>query len=84
VPRTGHVNYTTMEEIPTGEEVPVGMFFLIEHPVINLFDSGPSDDFMSSTCAKKTNLSLVALGWLAIIDGSFQTSPRLRSQLLNY
>jgi hypothetical protein len=52
-PRTGRANYTTMEEIPTGEEVLASTFFLNEHPVIILFDSGASHDFISSTCAKK-------------------------------
>jgi predicted aspartyl protease len=51
-----------VEEIPTGEEVLAGMFFLNEHPVIILFDSRASHDFMSSTCAKKAKLSLVASG----------------------
>jgi predicted aspartyl protease len=51
-----------VEEIPIGEEVLAGMFFLNEHPVIILFDSGASHDFMSSTCAKKAKLSLVASG----------------------
>jgi hypothetical protein len=37
-PRTGHANYTTVEEIPTGEEVLAGTFFLNEHPVINIMD----------------------------------------------
>jgi hypothetical protein len=59
---TGRVNYTTMEETPTGEEVLAGTFFLNEHPVIILFDSGASHDFMSSDCAKKAKLSLVASG----------------------
>jgi hypothetical protein len=49
-----------MEEIPTGEEVLAGTFFLNEHPVIILFDSGASHDFISSTCAKKAMLSMVA------------------------
>jgi hypothetical protein len=40
----------------------VGAFFLNEHPIIILFDSGASRDFMSSTCAKKAKLSLVASG----------------------
>jgi hypothetical protein len=62
VPQTGRANYTTVEEIPTGEEVLAGMFFLNEHPVIILFYSGASHDFMSSTCAKKAKLSLVASG----------------------
>jgi hypothetical protein len=49
-----------MDEIPTGEEVLVGTFFLNECLIIILFDSGASHDFMSSTCAKKAKLSLVA------------------------
>jgi hypothetical protein len=61
-PRTGHANYTTVEEIPMGEEVLAGIFFLNECPIIILFDSGASHDFMSFTCAKKAMLSLVASG----------------------
>jgi hypothetical protein len=59
-PQTGHANYTTMEEIPTGEKVLAGTFLLNECPIIILFDSGASHDFMSFTCAKKAKLSLVA------------------------
>jgi hypothetical protein len=62
VPWTGRVNYTTVEEIPMGEEVLAGTFFLNEHPVMILFDSGASYNFMSSTYAKKAKLSLVASG----------------------
>jgi hypothetical protein len=36
VPRTGYANYTTVEEIPMGEEVLAGTFFLNEQPVIIL------------------------------------------------
>jgi hypothetical protein len=61
-PWTGHANYITVEEIPMGEEVLAGTFFLNEHPIIILFDSGVSYDFMSSTCAKKAKLSPVASG----------------------
>jgi hypothetical protein len=61
-PRTSHTNYTTMEEISTGEEVLAGTFFLNERPIIILFDLGASHDFISFTCAKKANLSLVASG----------------------
>jgi hypothetical protein len=49
-----------VEEIPTGEEVLAGTFSLNEHPIIILFDSGVSHDFISSTCAKKAMLSMVA------------------------
>jgi hypothetical protein len=51
-----------MDEIPVGEEVLAGTFFLNEHPIILLFDSRASHDFMSYTCAKKAKLSLVASG----------------------
>jgi hypothetical protein len=61
-PWTGCANYTTVDEIPTGEEVLAGMFFFNEHPIIILFDSGASHDFMSSLYAKKANLSLMASG----------------------
>jgi predicted aspartyl protease len=43
-----------------GKEVLAGTFSLNEYPVIILFDSGASHDFISSTCAKKAMLSLVA------------------------
>jgi hypothetical protein len=49
-----------VEEISMGEEVLAGTFFLNERPIIILFDSGASYDFMSSTCAKKARLTLVA------------------------
>jgi hypothetical protein len=61
-PWTGHANCTTMQEIPMGEEVLVGTFFLNECSIIILFHSGASYDFMSFTCAKKAKLSLVASG----------------------
>jgi hypothetical protein len=49
-----------MEEIPMGEEVLVGTFFLNERPIIILFDYGVSRDFMSATSVKKVKISLVA------------------------
>jgi hypothetical protein len=48
-----------MDEIPTREEVLAGMFFLNEHPIIILFDSGASHNFISSACTKKAMLSMV-------------------------
>jgi hypothetical protein len=57
-----------MEEIPTGEEVLAGTFFLNEHPIIILFDFGASHDFISSTCAKKAMLSVVTVEALYVIS----------------
>jgi hypothetical protein len=67
-PRVDCANYTTVEEIPTGEEVLVGTFFLNEHPVIILFDSGASHDFISPTCAKKVILFAVTVEALYMIS----------------
>jgi hypothetical protein len=49
-----------VEEILMGEEVLAGTFFLSGCPIVILFDSGASRDFISSTCAKKVMLSVVA------------------------
>jgi hypothetical protein len=51
-----------MEEIPTGEEVLAGTFFLNEYTIILLFDSSASQDFISSACAERARLALVASG----------------------
>jgi predicted aspartyl protease len=57
-----------MEEIPMGEEVLAGTFFLNEHPIIILFDFGASHDFISSTYAKKAMLSIVTAEALYVIS----------------
>jgi hypothetical protein len=56
VAKTGRVNYTTMEDIPEGEQVLVGMFSLNGHPATVLFDSGASHDFISKACTQKHQL----------------------------
>jgi predicted aspartyl protease len=57
-----------VDGIPMGEEVLAGTFFLNEHPIIILFDSGGSHDFMSSICAKKARLTLMASGASYVIN----------------
>jgi hypothetical protein len=59
-PRTGHTNYTTVNDIPMVEEVLAGTFFLSKCRIEILFDSGALHDFISSTCAMKLMLSMVA------------------------
>jgi hypothetical protein len=56
-PKIGCANYTMVEKIPAGEEVLDGTYYLREHPIVILFDSGASNDFLSVACAQKTNLS---------------------------
>jgi hypothetical protein len=50
IAKTSHVNYTSMEDIPEGEQVLVGTFSLNGHPFIILFDFGATHDFVSKTC----------------------------------
>jgi hypothetical protein len=58
--RFGCANFTTVEEIPPGEEVLAGTFYLFECPVTILFNSGASHDFMSLAYAEKSKLTLWA------------------------
>jgi hypothetical protein len=58
-PRSSRVSHTTIKDVPEGEEVLVGTFLLFGHPIIIMFDSGASHDFMSSMCAKKTKFALI-------------------------
>jgi hypothetical protein len=58
MPRSGHVNHTTLEDIPEGEEVLMSNFLLLGRHVIILFESGASHDFMCLACAKREKLSL--------------------------
>jgi hypothetical protein len=59
-PRVGRANFTTDEEIPPSEEVLTGTFFLFEHPIVILFDSGASHDIISLAYAQKAKLTLWA------------------------
>jgi hypothetical protein len=66
--RVGHANFTTVEDIPPGEEVLDGMFFLYEHPFVILFDSGASHNFMSLACAQRAKLTLCVTQVLYLIN----------------
>jgi predicted aspartyl protease len=57
-----------VDEIPTGEEVLASTFLLNEHPIIILFDSGASHDFVSYTCAERAKLTLVTSGASYVIS----------------
>jgi hypothetical protein len=56
VAKSGCVNYTTMEDIPEGEQVLMGTFSLNGHPAIILFASRASHDFISKACTQKHQL----------------------------
>jgi hypothetical protein len=56
--RVGHASFTTLEVISLGAEVLAGTFFLYKHPIIILFNSVPSHDFLSLACARKAGHTL--------------------------
>jgi hypothetical protein len=56
--QTGRVNYTTMEDIPEGEQVLMGTFSLNGYPAIVLFDSGATHDFITKACTQRCQLSI--------------------------
>jgi hypothetical protein len=58
IAKIGHVNYTTMEDIPKGEQVLAGTFSLSGYPAVVLFDSGATHDFITKACTQRCQLSI--------------------------
>ena len=57
----GHVHYTTLEGIPEGAPVMLGMFSVNEYHVTVLFDSGASHAFISKECANRLGLKIESM-----------------------
>ena len=53
--------YTTLEEIPSGEVVTAGTFFVNQHLIVVLFDSGASHSFMSQTFTSKHDQRVITI-----------------------
>jgi hypothetical protein len=77
VEKTGRVNYTTLEEVAEGEQVLAGMFSLNGHPIVVLFDSGVTHNFISMACTKSRQLTITHLSTSYMI--STQEGRRLPS-----
>jgi hypothetical protein len=50
-----------MEDIPEGEQVIAGTFYLNGHPILILFDSAATHDFISKTCAQKYQMTIESI-----------------------
>jgi hypothetical protein len=61
VAKTGRVNYTTLENVPEGEQVLTGMFSLNGHPIVVLFYSSATHNFISMACTKSRRLTITHL-----------------------
>jgi hypothetical protein len=59
IAKTCRVNYTAMEDILEGKQVLTGTFSLNGHPIIILFDSGATHDFISRACTQKHQLNIL-------------------------
>jgi predicted aspartyl protease len=58
IAKTGHINYTTLEDVPEGEQVLASMFSLHKRPIVILFDYGATHDFISRACTQKHQLDI--------------------------
>jgi hypothetical protein len=54
--KADRMNYTTMEDIPEGEQVIIDMFSLNGYPIVILYNSGATHEFISKTCTQKYQL----------------------------
>jgi hypothetical protein len=86
ITKTGRVNYTTMEDIPEGEQVLMGTFSLNGYPVIILFDSGATHDFISKACIQKSQLAIQHMSTPYLIKtpgGKINTNHTVKNAPLN-
>jgi hypothetical protein len=58
IAKTGRINYTTMEDIPEGEQVLMDTFSLNGYPAVVPFDSDATHDFISKACTQRCQLSI--------------------------
>jgi hypothetical protein len=68
VVKTGRVNYTTLEDVPKGRQVLAGMLSLNGHPIVFLFDSSATHNFISMACTKSRRLTITHLSTPYIIS----------------
>jgi hypothetical protein len=86
VAKTGCINYTTMEDIPEGEQVLTSMFSLNGCPVVVLFDSGATHDIISKVCIQKSQLIIqhISTPYLnKTLGGKINTNQLVKNAPLN-
>jgi hypothetical protein len=61
VVKTGRVYYTTLKDVPEGEQVLAGMFSLNGHLIVVLFYSDATHNFINKACTKSHRLTITHL-----------------------
>jgi hypothetical protein len=56
--RQGRINFTTLAELPDRAPVMSGTFSIHHKPVVTLFDSGATHNFISNNCGTRIGLDL--------------------------
>jgi hypothetical protein len=56
--KTGRIFYTQAGAIPEGEPIMMGMFPVVNHPTVMLFDSGASHTFINRTFVMKHEIPI--------------------------
>jgi hypothetical protein len=86
VAKTGRVNYTTLEDVAEGEQVLNDIFSLNGHPIVVLFDSGATHNFISMASTKSRRLTITHLSTPYMIStpgGKTVTQYLAKNTLLN-
>jgi hypothetical protein len=73
-----------MEDIPEGEQVLTSMFYLNEHPIVILFNSSATHDFISKACTQRHQLDIQHSNtpYLILQEGRLSLSTLLGKPLL--
>jgi hypothetical protein len=65
--RQGRVNLTTLSELPEGTPIMTGTFSINHHPIIVLFDTGATHNFVSAKFGTKIGLDLYPVSGVYMI-----------------
>jgi hypothetical protein len=81
----GRLHYTTIEEVPEGEPVMVGMFLVNQYHAVVLFDSRSSHSFVSQAFARKHIQEIFDLDYgyhISLVGADISTRQMVRAMTI--